>query len=323
MSLRLVYLGTSDFALPAFAALYDTPHTVAALVTQPERTGKGHHTVAPSPIKQTALNHATKVLQPENVNVSEALNELRDLQADLFVVAAYGQILSPEFLTIPRLGTINIHASLLPKYRGASPVEYAVWKGEAETGVSIIRVVPALDAGAILGVVRTPILPTETAGELELRLSQLAVPVTLSVIDVLEAGTVQEIPQDPALVTVARKLKKTQGAIDWSQSAWQIDCHVRAMQPWPNAFTFVHLADRAPLRVQVKQVRECPAESATGLATGRSPGTVLRADKAGLAVQSGSGPLEIVSLQPDGKRAMSAADFLRGNAVQPGDHVGP
>jgi len=152
MSLRLVYLGTSDFAVPAFAALYGTPHTVTALVTQPERTGKGHHNASPSPIKQTALNQGTPVLQPESVNTPEALAELRGLQADLFVVAAYGQILSPEFLAIPRLGTINIHASLLPKYRGASPVEYAVWKGETETGVSIIRVVPALDAGAVLGI---------------------------------------------------------------------------------------------------------------------------------------------------------------------------
>jgi len=175
----------------------------------------------------------------------------------------------------------------------------------------------------------TPISATETAGELELRLSQLSVPVTLAVIDALEAGTVQEVPQDPALVTVARKLKKAQGAIDWTSSAWQIDCHVRAMQPWPNAFTFVHVAGKPSLRIQVKQVRDCSPsatanspDSANPLGV-ENPGTVVHADKSGLIVQTGSGPLEIVSLQPDGKRAMPAADFLRGHAVQPGDRVGP
>ena len=314
--MRIVFLGTGDFAAPSFAALYDSAHEVAALVTQPERTGRGHHTAEVSRIKQTALDHGTPVLQPVSVNTPEALDALRALKADLFVVAAYGQILSADLLRIAPKGTINIHASLLPKYRGASPINYAIWKGERETGVTLIRVEPALDAGPILGIVRTPIGPTETAGELEERLSQLAVPLTRDVVDAIANGTVTEIPQDPAQVTRAPKLKKTQGLIDWSQTAEQIDCHIRAMQPWPNAFTFVHTAGKPPVRLLVKQIR-----LASSTKSGNAPGEVLAADSTGFVAQTGSGPVELVTVQPDGKRAMPAADFLRGNPVRPGDRL--
>jgi methionyl-tRNA formyltransferase len=315
--MRIVFLGTGDFAAPSFAALYDSSHEIAALVTQPERTGRGHHTAEISRIKQTALDHGTAVLQPQSVNTPEALDELRGLNADLFIVAAYGQILSADLLRIPPKGTINIHASLLPKYRGASPINYAIWKGESETGVTLIRVEPALDAGPILGIVRTPIGPAETAGELEERLSLLAVPLTRQVVEAIAGGTVKEIPQDPAQVTRAPKLKKSQGQIDWSQTAEQIDCHIRAMQPWPNAFTFVHTAGKPPVRLQVKQIRLIPSA-----ASGRTSGEVLAADKTGFVVQTGSGPVELVTVQPDGKRPMPAADFLRGNPVRPGDRLG-
>ena len=316
--MRIVFLGTGDFAAPSFAALYDSAHEIAALVTQPERTGRGHHTAEISRIKQTALDHGTPVLQPQSVNTPEALDELRALKADLFVVAAYGQILSADLLRIPPKGTINIHASLLPKYRGASPINYAIWKGERETGVTLIGVEPALDAGPILGIVRTPIGSTETAGELEDRLSQLAVPLTREVVDAMANGTAQGIPQDPAQVTRAPKLKKTQGLIDWSQTAEQIDCHVRAMQPWPNAFTFVHTAGKPPVRLLVKQLQRTPLPK-----TGSVPGEVVVADATGFVVQTASGPVELVTVQPDGKRPMPAADFLRGNPVRPGDHLGP
>lgn len=317
--MRIVFLGTGDFAAPSFAALYDTAHEVVALVTQPERTGRGHHTAEVSRIKQTALDHGTPVLQPLSVNTPETLDQLRALRADLFVVAAYGQILSADLLRIPPRGTINIHASILPKYRGASPINYAMWKGESETGVTLIRVEPALDAGPILGVVRTAISPTETAGELEERLSLLAVPLTREVIEAIANGTERAIVQDAAQVTRAPKLKKTQGLIDWSQTSTQIGCHIRAMQPWPNAFTFIHTAGKPPIRLQVKQIRTAPIPTSSA-----APGQVLTADSsAGFVVQTGSGPVELVMVQPDGKRAMPAADFLRGNPVRPGDRVGP
>src|SRR5229473_6207370 len=173
--LNLVMMGTGEFALPTFESLYGTPHPVVGLFTQPDRTGHGHHRSLQNPMKQLAIERGTPVFQPERVNTPEALADLRALEPDLLVVAAYGQILSPELLGIPRLGTINVHASLLPKYRGAAPVAYAILNGDAETGVSIIQVLPQLDAGPILAVIRTPIGPQETAGILEDRLAKLAV----------------------------------------------------------------------------------------------------------------------------------------------------
>lgn len=316
LNLRIAMLGTGDFAVPTFRALLDSRHSVVGLVTQPERIGRGHHQHAEIEIKRLAIDRGVPVLQPENVNTPDALASLRSLNADLFVVAAYGQILSDELLTIPPRGAFNVHASLLPKYRGAAPINYAIWKGETETGVSIIQIQPKLDAGPILAVAKTPIGPRETAGELEDRLAQLGPEPTLRVIDQLVAGTLSPVPQDPALVIRAPRLKKQQGLIDWSQSAAQIECHVRAMQPWPNAFTFVHCAAKKPQRLIVLEIEPRSAAGTT------SPGHVLATEANRLLVQTGSTPVEIMRLQPDGKRGMSAADFLRGNSLQPGDWLG-
>jgi len=187
-ALKLVMMGTGEFALPTFEALYRTPHRVTGLFTQPDRTGHGHHRSPHNPMKQLALEHGTPVFQPEKVNTPEALADLRACAADLLVVAAYGQILSRELLEIPRLGTINVHASLLPKYRGAAPVAYAILNGDSETGVSIIQVLPQLDAGPILAVAGTPIGPQETAGVLEDRLARLAVDLVPGVLDQFAAA---------------------------------------------------------------------------------------------------------------------------------------
>jgi methionyl-tRNA formyltransferase len=319
-SLKLVMMGTGDFAVPTFRGLYDTPHQVVALFTQPDPTGPGRHKSHVNGMKRLAEERRTPIYQPAGVNASDSLTDLRALQADVFVVAAYGQILSPELLSIPRLGTINVHASLLPKYRGAAPVAYAILNGDSETGVSIIQVLPRLDAGPILAVAKTPISPHETAGELEERLAALAVPLVPAVLEQFAAGTIEPLPQVEGLVTRAPKLKKEKGAIDWSRSAAQIDCHVRGMQPWPNAFTWVHAAEKPPLRILVLAVQI----DASAPSSGAPPaGTVLSADKQGLWVQSGTSPLEIVRLQPDGKRPMSAAEFLRGNPLKNGDRLGP
>src|SRR5260370_29213589 len=202
-TLKLVMMGTGEFALPTFETLYKTPHRVAGLVTQPDRTGRGYHRTVPNPMKQLALALTTPVFQPEKVNTPEALADLRAVEADLLVVAAYGQILSPELLAIPRLGAINVHASLLPKYRGAAPVAYAILNGDAETGVSIIQVFPQLDAGPILAVARTPIGPHETAGGLEDRLAKLAVDLLPGVIEQFVSGTLRPLAPPQALVTVA------------------------------------------------------------------------------------------------------------------------
>lgn len=306
-------LGTGDFAVPSFAALYETPHQVLALYTQPDRmrTAKEVHR---NRMKEVAIEHGTPVFQPEKINTPEALEQLRSLGADVFLVAAYGQILSKYFLAIPPLGSFNIHASLLPKYRGAAPINYAILNGETETGVSLIEVVLQLDAGPVVGVVKTPIRADETAGELEERLALLAAPLTAEFLDRLAAGKVERTPQDPALVTLAPKMTKEFGLVSWNKSAAEIDCHVRAMQPWPNAFTYLHQPGRPPRRLVIRRVAVTVRPP-----TSQIPGTVLHVDKDSLIVQTGSQPVSIVTIQPEGKKAMTAAEFLRGNRLSPGD----
>lgn len=317
--LNLVMMGTGEFAVPTLRGLYATGHRVVALYTQPDPTGPGRHKGHVNPMKDLALKHGTPVFQPVNVNTPEALQELRALNGDVFVVAAYGQILSTELLSLPRLAAINVHASLLPKYRGAAPVAYAILNGDAETGVSIIQVLPRLDAGPVLAVARTPIDPHETAGQLEDRLAELAVPLIPPVLDQLAVGKLEPVPQVEGQVTKAPKLKKEHGLIAWGRTAPQIDWHVRAMQPWPNAYTWVHSGKKPAQRVIVLEVR---AGESTG-GSSAAPGEIVRADKHGLWVQTGSGVLEIIRIQPDGKRQMSATDYLRGAALQPGDRLGP
>jgi methionyl-tRNA formyltransferase len=316
--MRLVMMGTGTFALPTFLGLYETQHEVAGLFTQPDRGGRGRHRHVNS-MKEAALERGTPVFQPENVNAPEALDDLRSLDPDLCVVAAYGQILRPQLLEIPRRGAINVHASLLPKYRGAAPIQYAILNGETETGVTIFQIEPKLDAGPILGMVKTPIGPKETAGELEARLADLAAPLTRDVIAGIEAGTIEPVPQNPAQATKAPRLKKEQGAIDWTKPAAAVACHVRAMQPWPTPYTFLEQPGRPPLRLILLDVEPCePVPDSPGDA---EPGTVLTADGHRLVVRTGEGAVEILELRPEGKRAMTAAEFLRGHRLEPGDRL--
>ena len=314
MSIRIAYFGTGHLAVPAFLSLLDSQHRIVGLVTQPDRVGRGHHQHV-NPLKVAAVERGLAVLQPESIKSPEAVESLRQMSADLFVVAAYGQILSPDVLAVPPLGTINIHASLLPRYRGATPIHAAILNGDDETGVTIIQIEPKMDAGPMLGVVRTPIQSTETTGELEERLSQLAVPLVLRVIDEIEAGVATPIAQDPALVTRVRKLSKPDGRIDWSRSAVEVERHVRGMQPWPGPFTELHQLERPAHRIQVQAVRVISCDP---FAAGR-PGDVLSVDPNEITVCCGDQAVQILKLQPDGKRPMSAAEFLRGHKLVPGD----
>ncbi|MEZ6066217.1 MAG: methionyl-tRNA formyltransferase [Planctomycetaceae bacterium] len=273
----------------------------------------GHHE-HPHPMREFAEAAGVPVLQPENVNRAEALDQLRELQADVFVVAAYGQILSAELLKIPRLGAYNLHASLLPKYRGAAPIQYAVWKGESETGVVVFRIEPRLDAGPLLGVARTPIGLDDTSGDIEQRLAAAAGPLMLSVLTDIEQGSIAPIPQDAALVSRAPKIRKEQGQIDWRQSPQEIDCQVRAMQPWPLAYTFLHVGAATPLRVVVRRVRRASNDAGEAQSTAL-PGAAQATDDGRLFVRSGAGEVEILELQPAGKRTMTAAEFLRGRGL--------
>lgn len=321
MPLRLVMMGTGTFALPTFQALLDSPHDVVGLFTQPDRVGRGHHH-HPHPMKELAVARQVPVFQPDNVNLSESLESLQGLRADLAVVAAYGQILSAELLATPRLGAINLHASLLPKYRGAAPVQYAVWKGESETGITLFQIEPKLDAGPVLGVVRTPIGPEETSGTLEDRLADLAVPLTLKVLDDLAAGRVVPLPQNPGEVTRARKLKKTDGDIPWSKRSEEIDWHVRAMQPWPMPSTWWHAAGHAPVRLQILAIEKCVSGASTDCEPSRAPGTIVHVDETSALIQTGDGQIALKTVRPEGKRSMGIAEFLRGHRMKPGDRLG-
>ncbi len=320
--MRVVMMGTGLFAEPTFEALLASPHEVAALVTQPDRaagqergstrqTGKG--------MKNIALAHHIPVFQPESVNTPEGVAALREMRPDLLVVAAYGQILSKDVLGVPPLGGINVHASLLPKYRGAAPIAWAIYHGETRTGVTIIRMTTGLDAGDMLAQEAVEIGPEETAGEVEARLAPLGARLALEVVGRLEAGSVEGRKQDPSQVTKAPKLKKEDGAIDWTRPAAQVCNQVRAMQPWPTAYTFWHRSGLPPLRLLILKATARPRQPAEGSA---APGDVLP-ETVRLCVAAGDGVVEITELQPAGKRRMTAEEFLRGRRPQPGDRLGP
>lgn len=318
--IRIVMLGTGDFALPTFNLLCETGHSVAALVTQPDRPQGRNQQIITGPIKQSAIARKVRVEQPENVNAPAGVDLIRDLSPDLIVTAAYGQILSAETLSVARLGGINLHGSILPAYRGAAPVARAIQHGEIETGVTVIRMTPKIDAGGIMTVARTPIDPDETAGELEARLAVLGAPLIVQAIADLVAGSTAVIPQDKSRVTRAPKLRKEDGLIDWSQSAQSIHNLVRAMEPWPTASTSFHLpgrSDRAPVRLIIHKTAAVDATAGSD----SPPGAVLEASGDRFVVATGSGALRLLSIQVPGKKAMSAAEFLRGQRLRPGDRL--
>jgi methionyl-tRNA formyltransferase len=317
-AIRLVFLGTGDFALPAFEHLVETGHEVAALVTQPDRPQGRKQEIIPAPIKRLAEASGIAVFQPEDVNAPESLERIRGLRPELLVTAAYGQILSADLLSIPRLGGINLHGSVLPSYRGASPVARAIQNGDTATGVTVIQMTPRIDAGGIIAIARTDIGPDETAGELEQRLARLGASLVAQSIAALAAGPVPILPQDNTQVTRAPKLRKEDGLIDWSRPAKAVHDHVRAMQPWPVASTTWHpQADtsREPTRIIVHK---------TQIVEGRGrPGEVIEAAGDRLVVAAGEGAVRLAIIQLPGKKPASAADFLRGYRVQPGDVMGP
>jgi methionyl-tRNA formyltransferase len=310
-------MGTGPFAAPAFRALYGTRHQVRALVTQPPRSVRGRHEPATGPMRPIAAEHGTPILDPESINTPEAQAELRRLEPDLFIVADYGQILSSETLAIARLGGLNLHGSLLPKYRGAAPINWAIYRGETQTGVTVIHMTPALDAGPCLAQARVAIGPDETADDLEPRLAELGAPLVCETIDALQAGTAKPIPQDPSLVSKARRLRKADGAINWTRPAEQIRNQVRALQPWPGCYTYWHRPGASPLRLIIGRIGVLPSLVAA------EPGTVLEAAGDRLIIVAGHDAVKLEIVQPSGKRPLNAAEFLRGYHVEPGHRFGP
>ena len=301
--LRIVYFGTPQFAVPALEALIDSRHEVVALVSQPDRPkGRGQH-LQPTPTRAAADARGVPVLQPTRLKDPALHEQLRALAPDLGVVAAYGRILPDALLELPRLGMINIHASLLPKYRGAAPIHRATIDGETETGVTIMRVVSELDAGPMLLVATRAIGPNETSTEVEASLAVLGAARVLDAVDQLAMGTAIETPQDHAAATYAPKIEKHEGAIAWDLPAAQIHNLVRGLQPWP----------LVSARLDGKRILIHRTEL-TDLRSDAPAGTVV-VDQ-GLAVVAGDGRIvRILEVQPEGKRAMSARDFLAGHRL--------
>ena len=306
--LRIVFFGTPGFAAPSLEALVASSHPVVAVVSQPDRPkGRGQR-LRPTATRTAAVEHGIPVLQPEKIRTDAFLAEVAAFEPDLGVVAAYGRLLPDALLRIPRLGMINVHASLLPRWRGAAPVHRAVIAGDAETGVTIMRVVKQLDAGPMFAAVSRPIGPDETSPEIERSLAQLGATLVVDVVDRIAAGDAVETPQDEALVTYAPKLTREEGPVDWSLQASRIHDLVRGLQPWPLAST--RLAG-----VRVLLHRSAIADESTDA----PPGTIVRAGGGELVVAAGDGRVVcLLELQPEGRRVMSAREFLAGRRVPAG-----
>jgi len=308
-ALRIVFFGTPEFAVPTLDALLASRHQVVGVVTQPDRPrGRGHKT-SDAPVKARALAAALPILQPERIKDQTFLDALGALHADLGVVAAYGKILTDAVLATPRIGMINVHASLLPKYRGAAPVHRAIVAGERETGVTIMHVVKALDAGPMLATTRRAIGPDETSEEVERDLARLGATLLVAAVDDLAAGRAIETPQDDALATYAHRLKKEDGAIDWRQPAERVHNLIRGLHPWPHAYTFL---DGSRLIIRHSRV----SDTSEG---GVEPATIMAAAGDDLVVSTGRGALQIREIQAEGKRPMTAREFLAGHRLARGD----
>jgi len=307
--MRLVFLGTPAFAVPTLERLVERGHQVIAAVTQPDRPKGRGQALAPPPVKEAALRLGVPVYQPERVKRPEAVEYLRDLAPDAMVVVGYGQIIPQSVIDIPRLGILNVHASLLPKYRGAGPIQWAIANGESVTGVTIMQIDAGLDTGPMLLQAETAIGGEETAPELAGRLSAMGADLLVEALDGLAGGRIAPRPQDNTQATYAPMLKKEDGRIDWNRSAARIHNQVRGMQPWPGAYTIFR---GGALHVW----RARPADGVVGGA----PGTLVRIKPP--AVACGEGLLELVEVQMEGRKRMSAADFANGQRLVENEVLG-
>lgn len=302
--MKIVFLGTGDIALPSLLWLLAAPEIeVAAVVTQPDRPAGRGNKLQPPKVKEMALENGVRVLQPEKVRRPEALEELRAIGADLFVVMAYGQILPQALLNMPRLATVNLHASLLPRHRGASPVHAAVLAGDAESGLTLMHVVYELDAGDIILAHRLTLAPRETAGSLHDRLADLGPGLLAEALPLLAAGKAPRTPQDPTLVTYAPKLTRESGLLDWTQDAPTLDRTARGLHPWPGVWTQLH----------GKRLKVLEAWPEPETAHNAVPGTVLKAEPDGLWIACGEGgAMRLTQVQAEGRKPMTGKDFANG-----------
>jgi len=321
--MRIVVMGTGGFAVPMFEAILSAGHDVPALITRPvpPAMGRKKESLHPNPMREFAESRGIPVHAPQTTNSEEGRTLLQSLSPELLAVCDFGEILSPETLSCAALGGINLHASLLPKYRGAAPINWAILKGEKETGVTVIHMTPKLDAGPILAVVRTPIGDEETSAELEPRLARLGVEPVSKSIDLLSTWDRQSpigVPQDPTQSSHARRLKKSDGNVVWSRPAARIRNQVRGLQPWPGVYTHYLPGGGEPIRLILQRVSLASEPAPSGV----SPGEVAAVDADKLVVQTGEGLLALESVQPAGKRTMEIREFLRGHKVAIGDRFG-
>ncbi|MBK1834228.1 methionyl-tRNA formyltransferase [Roseibacillus ishigakijimensis] len=306
--MRIVFLGTGEIALPAFRALLESDHEVVALVTQPDKAVGRSSKLQPPAIKVIAQEADIPVLQPEKVRAPEALAELAALEAEVMVVMAYGQILPQKLIDLPRKAIINLHASLLPEYRGASCIQAAIQNGDAETGWTVMHVVKALDAGDIIATHPTAIGRQETASELHDRLAEQGPEALLSALEALQNDTATRTPQNESATSYAPKLEREDGRLDWSQGAEELERLIRAYHTWPGTFTTYRDGRGKSRRLKVFPPTEV-------LDAGGTPGEVL-AHPDGLQIACGEGSLLLSQVQPEGSRRMSATDFGRGVSLE-------
>jgi methionyl-tRNA formyltransferase len=313
--MRIVFIGTGDIGLPALHWLLGSGHEITAVFTQPDKPAGRKMELLPSPVKQAALAGGIPVFQPVEMRAAESVAQVQSLGADLIVVMAYGQILPKALLDAARIACINLHASILPRHRGAAPIQSAILSGDTESGVTVMYVDEGLDTGDILLIHRLPIHRHETAGTLHDRLAAATPTALAEAIPLLEAGTAPRLPQDNTTATYAKKLERENGEIRWDQSCEQVSRHIRAMNPWPGAFTLLPDKDGSPRKLKVFTAARNPRRS------GR-PGRVLHAATRGLLVACGTGSVLLRELQVEGKRRMPVRDFLIGRPIPPGTTLG-
>ena len=307
--MRVLFWGTPEFATAPLRALLGEGFDVVAVVTQPDRAvGRSRTALHASAVKTVAIEEQIPVLQPEKPRGGEFLARLRELEPDVSVVVAYGHILPKQVIDLPRLGTLNIHASLLPALRGAAPIQAAIRDGLGETGVTIMQMVPALDAGPIVHQVRTPIAEDETAGELALRLSEIGAEALIEALALIELGRAEPRPQDDAAATYAPKITRESARIDWTTPAHDVAHHVRAHDPRPGAWGRVRGAE-----VKLFGARIAPR------GTTPAPGEVIAIDEAGMLVACGGGAVRLAVAQPAGKRRLSPLEWAHGRGIAVGD----
>ena len=305
--MNIIFMGTPDFALPTLQQLHESDHHVLAVVTQPDRPKGRNRKPAPPPVKQFAVEHGFPVLQPETI-MPDLIKALGDLEPDFIIVVAFGQILKKDLLALPRHFCINLHSSLLPKYRGAAPINWAIINGDKETGVTTMKMDTGLDTGDTLLSWKTPIRDKDDAQSLHDTLAREGARLVLETLRQLEEENLQPVPQDSNLSSYAPKLRKEDGLIDWSKSAAEIHNRIRGLEPWPGAYTF-----SKSKRLRIYKTEMAPSGS------GDQAGKIARISDHGIEVGTGDGRILVTQLQPEGKKRMAAKSFLAGHKINPGD----